>query len=71
MTRSELLRLTLSRRRSVRMLGRTEKPAHRKALLLTSILYYLGVLAFFKYFNFAADSLATVMSWAGVKIAPQ
>src|SRR4051794_771537 len=43
-----------------RALGRTEDPAARKALLLASILYYLGVLSVFKYFNFAVDSVATV-----------
>ena len=39
-----------------RMLGRTENPTTRKALLLASILYYLGVLSIFKYFNSAAVS---------------
>jgi len=53
-----------------RMLGRTQNPATRKMLLLVSVVYYLGVLSLFKYFNFAADSLATVMSWLGVTIAP-
>jgi alginate O-acetyltransferase complex protein AlgI len=53
-----------------RMLGRTEHPAARKALLLASVLYYLGVLSFFKYFNFAVDSVATVLSWANIHIAP-
>jgi D-alanyl-lipoteichoic acid acyltransferase DltB (MBOAT superfamily) len=53
-----------------RMLGRTENPGARKALLLASVLYYLGVLSVFKYFNFAVDSLATVASWLGLQIAP-
>ena len=44
--------------------------AARKALLLVSIVYYLGVLSVFKYFNFAVDSFATVMSWAGVHVSP-
>src|SRR4051812_26956924 len=48
-----------------RLLGRTQNPAARKALLLVSVVYYLGVLSIFKYFNFAIDSFATVMSWAG------
>src|SRR5436190_24328428 len=34
-----------------RALGRTESPARRKALLLVSLAYYLGVLALFKYWN--------------------
>jgi alginate O-acetyltransferase complex protein AlgI len=53
-----------------RTLGRTEKPAARKALLLASLLYYLGVLAIFKYFNFAVDSFSTLLSSVGVHIAP-
>jgi D-alanyl-lipoteichoic acid acyltransferase DltB (MBOAT superfamily) len=53
-----------------RMLGRTENPAARKALLLASVLYYLGVLSIFKYFNFAVDSFATAASWLGLSISP-
>lgn len=49
-------------------LERTSAPAKRKALLLVSIAYYLGVLAVFKYWNFAADSFATVLAWSGVPI---
>ncbi len=51
-------------------LGRTESPGRRKALLLASVVYYLGVLSVFKYFNFAVDSFATVASWAGVPVSP-
>src|SRR5690348_11112125 len=39
-------------------LGKTNDPRKRKALLLASVVYYLGVLSLFKYFNFAADSIA-------------
>ena len=53
-----------------RMLGRTENPHARRALLLISVVYYLGVLSVFKYFNFAVDSCAAVMSWAGVNVSP-
>ena len=53
-----------------RLLGRTENPTSRKALLLVSVVYYLGVLSLFKYFNFAADSIATVLSWKGIHISP-
>jgi D-alanyl-lipoteichoic acid acyltransferase DltB (MBOAT superfamily) len=53
-----------------RALGRTEDPRKRKLLLLASVVYYLGVLAVFKYANFAADSLTEILSWAGVKVAP-
>lgn len=51
-------------------LDRTEHPGKRKALLLVSIVYYLGVLSIFKYFNFAADSVATVLGWMNIQIAP-
>ena len=53
-----------------RRLGRTESPRGRKALLLVSVVYYLGVLSVFKYFNFAVDSFATVMGWAGLHVSP-
>ena len=36
-------------------------PAHRKALLLVSVVYYLGVLSLFKYYDFAVDSSLTVL----------
>ena len=53
-----------------RLLGRTENPTGRKALLLVSVVYYLGVLSLFKYFNFAADSIAELLSWRGIHISP-
>lgn len=53
-----------------RMLGRTNDPTARKALLLASIFYYLGVLSIFKYFNFAVDSLSAIASWVGVDVSP-
>lgn len=53
-----------------RVLGRTESPSGRKALLLVSVVYYLGVLSLFKYENFAADSLAAVLGWAGLRVSP-
>src|ERR1035437_9848714 len=42
-----------------RALARIEHRAARNALLLVSIAYYLGVLAVFKYWNFAADAVAS------------
>jgi alginate O-acetyltransferase complex protein AlgI len=48
-----------------RALGRIERPAGRNALLLVSIVYYLGVLAIFKYWSFAADTLAQLLSALG------
>jgi alginate O-acetyltransferase complex protein AlgI len=49
-------------------LGRAKRRAARNALLLVSILYYLGVLAVFKYWNFAADSVASVASALGAHV---
>jgi D-alanyl-lipoteichoic acid acyltransferase DltB (MBOAT superfamily) len=51
-----------------RMLGRVVHPGARNALLLVSVVYYLGVLAVFKYWNFAADSLAQVALALGVHV---
>ncbi len=53
-----------------RTLGRTEDPRKRKLLLLASVVYYLGVLALFKYFNFAVDSVVEVLRWAGLTVSP-
>jgi len=53
-----------------RALARTESPGKRKALLLVSIFYYLGVLSIFKYFNFAADAITAALGAAGVHISP-
>jgi len=51
-----------------RALGRAKRPGARNALLLVSIVYYLGVLAVFKYWNFAADSLASILAAAGARV---
>jgi D-alanyl-lipoteichoic acid acyltransferase DltB (MBOAT superfamily) len=51
-------------------LGRTENPRARNALLLASIVYYLGVLSIFKYLAFAADSIAALLGWIGVHVPP-
>jgi alginate O-acetyltransferase complex protein AlgI len=53
-----------------RALARTERRGARNALLLASIAYYLGVLAFFKYWNFAADSAASLLGWLGASVRP-
>jgi D-alanyl-lipoteichoic acid acyltransferase DltB (MBOAT superfamily) len=53
-----------------RALGRIESPAGRRALLLLSIFYYVGVLALFKYFNFAADSLTSLLHAVGYQLKP-
>ena len=53
-----------------RALGRTESPRKRKALLLASIIYYLGVLSLFKYWNFGVDSVADIARMAGIHLSP-
>ncbi len=52
-----------------RALARVTRPAARNALLGVSIAYYLGVLAFFKYWNFAAESVASIAAAAGVHLS--
>jgi D-alanyl-lipoteichoic acid acyltransferase DltB (MBOAT superfamily) len=49
-----------------RALGSVTRPAARHALLLASVTYYLGVLAVFKYWNFAADAFTSALGAIGV-----
>jgi alginate O-acetyltransferase complex protein AlgI len=51
-----------------RALARTNGRAARNALLLASIAYYLGVLGVFKYWNFTADSFASLFAAMGLKV---
>lgn len=53
-----------------RALGRARGRAKRNALLLVSLVYYLGVLAVFKYWNFAADSIAALLAAVGAHVSP-
>ncbi|HEY1956081.1 MAG TPA: MBOAT family protein [Polyangiaceae bacterium] len=53
-----------------RALAKEERPRARKALLLVSIVYYLGVLSVFKYFNFAVESFADAASAIGWHVSP-
>lgn len=48
-----------------RAIARTEAPRARRAWLLLSLAYNLGMLGFFKYFNFFAQSLQDLASVAG------
>jgi alginate O-acetyltransferase complex protein AlgI len=48
-----------------RALARSRRPATRNTLLCLSLGYYLGVLALFKYWNFAADSVASIAALLG------
>jgi D-alanyl-lipoteichoic acid acyltransferase DltB (MBOAT superfamily) len=47
-------------------LHRTDAPAQRQRLLLVSVCVNLGILAFFKYFNFFIGSAATLLEAAGL-----
>jgi D-alanyl-lipoteichoic acid acyltransferase DltB (MBOAT superfamily) len=49
-------------------LGRAKARFWRNALLGVSIAYYVGVLSVFKYWNFAADSIASVFVALGVRV---
>jgi alginate O-acetyltransferase complex protein AlgI len=51
-----------------RALGCATRRVTRNALLLVSLVYYLGVLSAFKYWNFAADSLAWATASLGLPI---
>ncbi|MDG1572716.1 MBOAT family O-acyltransferase [Robiginitalea sp. M366] len=47
------------------LLGRTQAPGRRKVLLWCSIAVNLGLLGFFKYYNFFVDSFADAFSFFG------
>lgn len=49
-------------------LNRATKNIHRKALLLASLLINLGVLGFFKYFNFFIESLNELLALVSLNI---
>lgn len=49
-------------------LERTEQPRHRRALILLSIGVNLGVLGFFKYYNFFVSSFIEAFAGIGVQL---
>ncbi len=49
-------------------LQRLKAQSHRRLLLLCSIAVQLGLLGFFKYYNFFAQNLATALSGLGVEV---
>ncbi len=49
-------------------LGRVESPLARKLLLGASLAANLGILGFFKYFDFFVDSLRTALATVGVSV---
>lgn len=46
-------------------LSKTEKPKYRKQLLAVSVIVNIGLLGFFKYFNFFADSFTDAFTLMG------
>ena len=50
-----------------RSLQTTEAPAARKRLLLVSVCVNLGLLGFFKYFNFFVESMGTIIADFGME----
>ncbi len=52
------------------VLHRTETQWKRKALLCVSVVYYLGILALFKYYDFAVESFAAASRAAGYSVHP-
>lgn len=51
-------------------LERTENPQHRRLLVTVSLVLNLGLLGFFKYFNFMVDSAHTLLTRLGVESEP-
>ena len=49
-----------------KQLGRTDDPGRRKGLLLISVVVNLGLLGFFKYYNFFIDSLRPIIEGLGM-----
>ena len=50
-------------------LSRTEAPSRRKLLLIISLTINLGLLGFFKYFNFFIDSFTEAFTFFGYTIS--
>ena len=53
-----------------RVLGRTDDHSHRRWVLAISIGTNLGILGFFKYFNFFIDSAERMLQRAGIEVSP-
>ncbi len=53
------------------LLSRTDKPLKRRGLLAISLLVNLGMLGFFKYYNFFLDSLTDAFTFFGYSISPE
>ncbi len=51
-------------------LGNTADIHHRKILLIISIVANLGILGFFKYYNFFIESFTDAFTWLGYSFSP-
>jgi D-alanyl-lipoteichoic acid acyltransferase DltB (MBOAT superfamily) len=51
-------------------IDRAENPRARKVWLAATVVLNLGVLGFFKYFNFGIDSARAALSAAGIEVSP-
>src|SRR5690606_38590642 len=51
-------------------LGRVEGTGGRRALLVASLIVNLGLLGFFKYFDFFVDSGVQFLAWLGIDASP-
>ena len=51
-------------------IGKSPSPRARKGWVTASVVLDLGILGFFKYFNFFADSLARLLALAGFHASP-
>lgn len=53
----------------VSSIGMTKYQNHKKAFLIGSLVLNLAILFFFKYYNWAADNLITIMTWMGIRMS--
>jgi len=53
-----------------RGLEKVENPGRRKLLLIVSVVVNLGLLGFFKYFDFFIDSFSTLLGIFGLRVNP-
>ncbi len=53
-----------------RALDTKDEPSTRKALLATSLVVQIGILAVFKYFDFFAESFTSALGWLGLSANP-
>lgn len=63
-----LLLLTSTAVTYLAALGISKYPSKRKWFLISSLVINLSILFFFKYFNWAAENVTTIMGWLGIAI---